>query len=154
MAQLNGFNANQVQPTVAFDPIPAGKYVAAITDSETKPTKNGAGNYLQLTFAILEGEYKDRMVWARLCLDHPNPQTVKISRAQLSAICHAVNVMTPGDSAELHNIPLVISVKCKKREDTGDVVNEVTGYAKRETANAAKPAQPPTQQTTAPWARK
>jgi hypothetical protein len=154
MAHLNGFNANQVEPNVSFDPIPAGKYVAAITESEAKPTKNGSGNYLQLTFTILEGEYKDRMVWARLCLDHPNQQTVKIARAQLSAICHAVGVMTPGDSAELHNIPLVVKVKCKKREDTGDVVNEATGYAKRETTNAAKPAQPPAQQAAAPWARK
>ena len=147
MANLNGFNANQVEPKVAFEAFPAGKYVAAITDSETKPTKSGNGSYLQLAFTILEGEYQGRMVWARLCLEHPNQQTVKIARSELSAICRAVGVMTPRDSVDLHNIPLSITVRCKRREDTGDVVNEVRGYAKRETASSAPP-------TAAPWARK
>jgi len=35
--------------------------------------------------------------------------------------------MQPKDSFELHNIPVLITVKCKKREDTGDIVNEVKG---------------------------
>ena len=41
MANLNNFNANNVEPAADFDPIPAGKYVAVITDSEMKATKNG-----------------------------------------------------------------------------------------------------------------
>jgi len=39
MANLNGFDANQVDPAATFDPVPAGKYVAVITESEMKPTK-------------------------------------------------------------------------------------------------------------------
>ncbi|RIK77249.1 MAG: hypothetical protein DCC68_17685, partial [Planctomycetota bacterium] len=54
MASLN-FNANEVEPASDFEPIPAGKYLAMITDSEMKPTKNGTGHYLQLTFQILDG---------------------------------------------------------------------------------------------------
>ena len=50
MANLNGFNANDVEPNSTFEPIPAGKYVAAITASETKPTKSGGGSFLELTF--------------------------------------------------------------------------------------------------------
>ena len=46
MANLNGFNANEVEPNSSFEPIPAGKYLAAITASETKPTKSGNGSYL------------------------------------------------------------------------------------------------------------
>ena len=30
MANLQGFNANDVEPTASFDPLPAGKYLAAI----------------------------------------------------------------------------------------------------------------------------
>ena len=85
MAQLHGFNANNVEPTVEFDPIPAGKYLAMITDSEMKPTKSGSGSYLQLAFQILEGEYKGRFVWARLNLDNPNSTAVQIAKAELSA---------------------------------------------------------------------
>ncbi len=150
MANLNGFDARTVEPTADFEPIPAGKYIATITESEMKPTKAGTGNYLQLTFTILEGEYKNRVLWARLNLNNPNATAVKIARSELSAICHAVGVLAPKDSLELHNLPLLITVKLKKREDTGDLTNEVKGYAKKETAEGV-----PQQATdnTPPWKR-
>ena len=47
MATLN-FNANEVEPSTGFDPIPAGKYQAVITDSEMKPTKTGNGHARRL----------------------------------------------------------------------------------------------------------
>ena len=61
----------------------------------------------------------------RFAFDEPS---VQIAQTELSAICRAVGVLAPNDSVELHNLPLVISVKCKKRDDTGDVTNEVKGY--------------------------
>ena len=152
MADLNGFNANEVEPTASFEAIPAGKYLASITDSEMKPTKNGNGSYLQLTFTILEGEHKGRIVWARLNLVNPNQTAVKIAQSELSAVCRAVGVMTPKDSCELHNIPLLITVKVKKREDTGELANEVKGYEPKSAA-AGKPQQAPASSTTPPWKR-
>ena len=150
MPNLNGFNANEVDPAVDFEAIPAGKYLAVITDSEMKATKSGNGSYLELAFEVIEGEYKGRNLWARLNLDNPNPLTVQIARAELSAICRAVGVMQPKDSIELHNLPLLVTVKCKKREDTGDIVNEVKGYARKEAASGT-PQQVNT--STPPWRR-
>ena len=152
MANLNGFNANEVEPTTALDAIPAGKYLAAITASKMKPTKSGDGTYLELEFTVLEGEYRDRKVWDRLCINHPNATTVKIARGSLSAICRAVGVLQPRDSAELHNLPLIVNVRCKKREDNGDLVNEVKGYSKKESAGGA-PQQAPATDGTPPWKR-
>jgi len=152
MADLNGFDARTVEPTADFEPIPAGKYLAAITDSEMKPTKAGDGSYLELELTVLEGEYKDRKVWDRLCLNHPNAMAVKIARGTLSAICRAVGVMQPKDSVELHNLPLRITVKVKRREDTGDLVNEVAGYTKKESAAGQPPQAAPTD-STPPWKR-
>ena len=150
MANLNGFNANEVEPSSDFDPIPAGKYVAVISDSQMKETKNNAGEYLELTFQVIEGEYKNRLVWARLCLNHPKETTSKIARGHLSAICKAVGVMTPRDSVELHNLPLVINVKIKKRDDNGELTNEVRGFSPRQTAPAPVPQVKP---SLAPWRR-
>ena len=150
MVDLHGFDARTVEPAADLTPIPPGKYLAIITESEMKPTKSGVGSYLELTFQIIEGEYKNRNLWARLNLDNPTPLTVKIAQGELSAICRAVNVLAPKDSLELHNLPLTISVKTKKRQDTGEIVNEIKGYAKRETL-AAKPQQNTGQ---APWARR
>ena len=159
MATLN-FNANEVEPSTGYEAIPAGKYQAVIVDSEMKSNKAGTGEYLQLEFEIIEGEYKNRKVWTRLNLNNPNPDAVRMARADLSAICHAVNVIQPGDSVELHNLPLTITVKCRKTPD-GDIVNDIKGYAAKASAagTAAAPATSATQQSQGtapsapPWAR-
>jgi len=151
MANLNGFNANEVDPSIGFDPIPAGKYLAVITESEMKPTKSGVGRYLQFTFQILEGEYKGRNLWARLNLDNPKAETVKFARAELSAICRAVGVLAPKDSVELHNLPLVITVGLKKRKDTDELTNVIKGYAKKD-SNGIR-AVPSNGNSTPPWKR-
>jgi len=150
MANLNGFNANEVDPASTFEPIPAGKYLAVITASEMKPTKSGVGNYLELTFQLLDGPFKGRVLWARLNLDNPNATTVKIAKSELSAVCRAVGVMTPRDSQDLHNLPLQISVRLKKRSDNDELTNEIRGYERKEAASG----QPQQAVTNAPpWAR-
>jgi hypothetical protein len=148
MASLS-FNANDVKPTASFDPIPAGKYLAAIVDSTTKPTKNGAGEYLEIVLEVLEGPYKGRRLWERLTLKHPNDVVVRIASANLSAICHAVAVMTLRDSHELHDLPLSITVALRKRDDNGEMANVVKGFAKRE----APASTPRAAAGGAPWKR-
>jgi hypothetical protein len=151
MANLHGFDANQIDPAAGFEAIPAGKYLAVITESEEKPTKAGTGHYLQLTFQIQEGSHKGRIIWARLNLDNPNATAVQIARAELSTICRAVGVNTPSDSIELHNLPLMITVKCRKRQDTGEISNEIAGYAKKE--SSVLPQATSTTTNVAPWKR-
>ncbi len=158
MADLSGFDANNVEPADDFEPIPAGKYVAVITDSEMKPTKSGNGSYLQLTFQVLEGQYANRLLWARLNLDNSNATARKIAQQELSSICRALGVLAPNDSVELHNLPLVIHVRCKKRNDTGELSNEIKGFSKKESPAAAKPATTAaaangTPASTPPWKR-
>jgi hypothetical protein len=158
MANLNGFNANDVEPNTAFEPIPAGKYLAAITASETKQTRNGDGSYLELTLSILEGDFKGRVLWARLNLDNPNATAVKIARGDLSAICRAVNVMQPKDSTDLHNLPMVVNVKLKKRVDNDELTNEIRGFESKQSpgtsnATSAQTDQKPASDGPAPWKR-
>ena len=150
MADLRGFDANQVEPAADFEPVPAGKYPAVITESEMKANKAGTGHYLQLTFEILDGTCKGRRLWSRLNLDNPNAMAVQIARAELSAVCRAVGVLAPNDSVDLHNLPLVVHVKCRKRDDTGEITNEIKGFAKKEPPVAAAP---PAANSTPPWRR-
>ncbi|MFW5690785.1 MAG: DUF669 domain-containing protein [Planctomycetota bacterium] len=152
MANLTGFNAHEVEPTTPFEPIPAGRYLAAVTASEMKPVKSGSGSYLELTFTVLEGEYKNRVLWARLNLNNPNPTAVKIARSELSALCRAVGVMQPKDSVELHNIPLLITVKVKKRSDNDELTNEIKKFEPK-SAVAGQPQQARQADSTPPWKR-
>ncbi len=137
MAHLNqSFDATGVDPTPVFDVLPAGDYLAMIVDSEMKPTKAGTGEYLNMTLQILDGPYKNRLIFDRLNLVNANAKAVEIAQRQLSQICHAVNVLRVNDSAELHDKPLVATLKVRKRPDYNDQ-NEVAGY---KPANGATPA--------------
>ena len=155
MSTLN-FNASDIEPSAGFDAIPAGKYQAVIADSEMRPTKTGTGQYLWLEFEITAGEFKGRKLWSRLNLENPNLDAVRMARADLSAICHAVNVMNPHDSAELHNLPMTITVRCKKTADE-EIVNEIKGYGPRVTASVSQNVTLSSQQAATnaapPWAR-
>jgi len=155
MASLQGFDANQVEPNAGFDPLPAGKYTCVIAASEMKPTKNGDGEYLQLELEVIEGEHRGRKVWDRLLLKHPNPQTVQIARGTLSAVCRAVNVLTPRDSIELHGLPLAVDVKLERRSDNGELANRVSSYSKRQapSASAAPASAAAAGASTPPWKR-
>lgn len=133
--KLTGFDANDYDDMNSFEPLPAGKYLAAIVASEEKQNSKGTGSYLELKFEIIEGDHKGRYLWTRLNLEHPNREVVRIANIELGAICKAVGVLTPGDSRDLHDRPLVVSVKIRKRSDTGEAANDIKGYFRRDTAS-------------------
>ena len=148
MGNLTGFKAADYKEQ-AFDVLPAGDYDVVIVASELKTTKKGDGHYLELQLQVLSGQYQNRRLFDRLNIDNPNATCQLIGRGVLSAICRAVQVETPNDSAELHNKPLKAVVRVAK-DDSGNPTNEIKGYAKKEIA-AGKPAQATTD--TPPWRR-
>ena len=152
MPNLNGFDANTVEPVEQkFDPIPAGKYLVAIRGSEEKTSKKGH-KYLSLEFEVLDGPFRGRKLWTNLNLNHPDTEAVKFARAELASICKAVGVLKPQDSVQLHNLPLLATVKCANNKETGELQNRIKAYARKETAAAA--GQTPQGQTaTPPWRR-
>lgn len=142
MSQLN-FNAAAVEPKKAFDLVPAGQYVAMITESEVKPNKAGTGQMLKLTFQLVEPPFAGRKVFANLNVQHTNQQAEQIAQAELSAICHAVGVLQLADSAQLHNRPLRIKVGIRK-DSTGtyEDQNVIRGYEAVGQSSAAPFAAP------------
>lgn len=128
MTQLN-FDASTVSPDMGLDAFPAGWYNAAMDSSEMKPTKDGSGAYLECGFKILDGQYANRKVFARLNLRNANQVAVEIAYKELSAICHATGRLKVTDSTELHGIPMKIKVKVRK-DPTGEYEdsNEITNY--------------------------
>lgn len=145
---LQGFNAEEVEPQGDFEPIPAGYYTAMITESEFRPTKAGDGEYLNLRFDIIDGEYEGRVLFARLNLSNPNPKAVDIAQRQLSSICRAVGIMAPDDSSDLHDKPLKIKVSVRPAENGYEATNEVKDFA------PAESMKPPAQKSAAKQAPK
>lgn len=134
------FDAESVDPLGDRSPVPAGKYRCIVTKSDWKETKSGGGRYLEFTFQIVDGEHNGRMVWSRLNLENKSQQAVNIARSELSSICRAVGKLKPRDTMELHDIPLVVAVEVKKREDNNELTNEVKGYESVRVASEGKQA--------------
>lgn len=153
MAELS-FDATQVQPQQEFDLLPAGKYLAQVIDSEVVPTKAGTGQILKLTFEIMDGEHANRRLWARLNIANENAQAQQIGLAQLSALCHAVGATKLTDSLELHEKPVLVTVKVRKAKpgDTYGDSNDVTGFAAATAAGGhPKPPVSKPAATIPPW---
>ncbi len=151
MAQIN-FNAAEVE-TTSRDAIPTGIYEAVVTDSEMRATKSGLGMGINLTFEILtEGPAKGRKVFSWINYEHPKVEAQRIGREELASLCKAVGVTELNDTAQLHNLPLMITVGIDRNDPTRNVVRKYA--AKAAPAPAAQAAQKSPQAAgAAPWAR-
>ena len=149
MASIS-FDATTVEIT-SRDPLKPGTYEAVITESEVRPTRNGTGKGVNLTFEVVSGEAKGRKVWNWINFQHPNQEAQRIGQEELARICKAVRVERLQDTTQLHNIPLMITVGIDKDDPTRNVVK---GCKAKETQSAA-PASSGTGEGggNAPWAR-
>lgn len=140
---LSGFNPEEVDTegsgSGSFEPLPAGWYPVVIIDSEEKETRAGNGSYLQLTLEVIDGEYKGRLLWARLNLNNPNAKAVEIAQRDLANICKAVGVLAPKHSSDLHYKPLAARVKIRPYE--GEMRNEVAGFRGIRNGGGGQPRQ-------------
>lgn len=127
MVSLEGFDADKVD-TTGLDALPAGKYVMAIVSSEKKDASTGNGWYMALKLQVLDGEYKGRVAFANLNLGNNNSTAKEIAKIDLAKICNATGVKKPNDSSQLHNIPILVTLKCSKHQDK--LKNDVADYAK------------------------
>ena len=127
MAQFN-FDASQVAPQQSVGPLPAGTYLAHIIESDVQPLKSGNGEGLKLTFEIIDGQFKGRKVYENLNIRHTSEDTQRIAQSQLSALCHAVNVIKLMDTAALHFKPVRINVTVREAVGQYKASNNIKGY--------------------------
>lgn len=125
MAELHGFQSDGDYDGIV---IATGAYTATITHSEEKENSKKTGTYLVLVFTIIDGPEKGANVWVNLNLNNPSAVAVRISRATLKDICNALGGVSPIDSSDLHDIPIVIHIDREKRADNGQMKNIITRY--------------------------
>jgi hypothetical protein len=163
------FNAGQIPPEQGREAIPAGWYIGMINKSEVKQTKKKDGFFLEIGIVIVDGIYKDAVITERFNINNKNAEAQKIGLGQLSALCHAINVMVMEDTQQLHNLPFKVKLKVNPAEGEYAASNEAVMYKplsyeippeQNQTAPVATTAQPwaapatATQQPAAqPWAQ-
>ena len=104
------FDATKVAPQQPMEAVPAGWYSVVITDAELKLTEGGIGRRLAIEWTITEGQFKGRKIFDGFNILHSNEQTQSIAAAQLSAVCHAIQVFQVADASQLLNKPHQIKV--------------------------------------------
>lgn len=129
MGNLN-FNAADVPPATAFDPLPPGWYSMRIIGAEITVSEK-AGEMLKIEHEIDEHahpEYANRKAFNNLCINHPNDKPREIARRTLSAIAHAIGKLQIADSVDLLGATLRVRLKAVPAKDGYDARNEVAGY--------------------------
>lgn len=145
MAQLN-YTADANMPTNSYDVLPKGKYLCMAIASEMKKTKNMTGEYLQITFEVIDGHGKGRKIFDRLNIRNQNKTAEKIATEALNALCLATGVLHLNDSEQLHNIPVVLDVTIEDGRDGYEAQNRVKSYSPASAGTAAPaPAAAPVQ---------
>lgn len=132
---LLSFDASSVEPADNdFTPLPVGDYKVVISASEIKETNSNPGNkYLKFTFDVIDGKYKGRKIFENLNLWRANntdkdKTTIRIANQKLSGLCRAVGNMKITDSAQLHNKPLLVTLKITPASGDYGEGNAITAY--------------------------
>lgn len=160
MAILN-FDTAGIEPFNAFEPLPVGEYKVILQSAEGPiETANGTGSYLKLRFQVIEGEYKNRVLFENLNLwrtgtSEKDKTTIRIAQSKLRDLCLAVGKAKIKDTSELLNKPLVVHLKVRDGGAYG-LQNEITAYKPTNggtTLDDVPGAKPPTVVTTSkmPW---
>ena len=146
--KINFSTDDYAKPT--FVPLPAGTYTARVDEIEEKSTKNGDGQYLQITWEIIGGDFAGRKIWDRLNVVNPNETAQRIGRERLVQLAAAAGITNLTDTNELYRKVVSLRLMVKTDANYGDR-NEVKGYSPAP-AGAAAPAAPAAA-AVPPWKR-
>lgn len=131
---------------MGFEVLPVGAYEAHIIKSEMLFSKLNSDKYLQMTWQILSGNYKGRLLFDRAMLEGKGRQ---FGFNRLKAIALAVGHRNPnqiGDSSTLHGISC--EIKVAQRAWNEEMQNEIKDYKK--SLKSWPDATPQTKSTTPP----
>lgn len=143
MAYIGNFDAATVAPATKLTALPTGEYLMAITDSEMKTTRDSNGQFLAMTFTVLQSAVPDhinRKVFLNLDLINSDQGKVNSAQRVLSAICHAIGVMKLQDSQQLHGLPMTCSVKYVPAKGEWAERNKIDEYKPASEYGKGKPA--------------
>lgn len=134
MAQLPiVFDPNDI-PESDFAAIPSGDYVAVLIDSEIKPAKkNENDKIIHMSFQIVDGHYKDKVILYFLSIVHKNETAQRIALQNLAALQRAVGVTGRlANTDVLHNKRVVLRVEYIDAAKTSRgrfAENAITGFS-------------------------
>lgn len=153
MARLNLSIKNVEVNKQDYSPVPDGKYNVVVAKADVKESKSG-GHYLNVGYQVVDGDFKGRIIFDIVNIQHSNPEVVRIGMERLATIAWATGHEKDSvdDTDDLINkLPFSISVKTEEKDGytnmrVKSIVRTAPIEAKKE---EVKPAA-----TKKPWATK
>ncbi|MGX8677701.1 MAG: DUF669 domain-containing protein [Sphaerochaetaceae bacterium] len=138
--------------------IPNGVFKMQVTEAEVCQTSTGSGQYIKLTWKIMEGQYDGKTIVDRLNIRNVNAEAERIGRGQLASLISAMGMSECGDTDLLLYKPIMGKVGIEK-DKTGQYEdkNKVISYAPASKNGPVVPAgvapapSAPAPQASAPW---
>ena len=139
-----------------FEPLPAGWYMAHITQSEARPTKDGTGQYIKVRYDILGPTHAGRVVFGNVNIRNKSAEAERIGRAQLGDLMRACGIRELREAEQLIGGKVEIQLSIRPARDQYPASNDVKGIR---AAGAPAPTLPATSaaskpRAAAPWATK
>jgi hypothetical protein len=106
------FDVQNEEGSPAFEPLPPGSYVAAITDAKVGPLKSGKGQAVNITWEVDDDKYAGRLIFDRVIVEHESPAAMKFGRQRFKDIadgCGVTGQIT--DLSVLHGKRCLVGVK-------------------------------------------
>ena len=124
IGQTKVSKSSKASERAQFTPLPKGTYMVVLQTVEEKPTKAGNGTYLDTTFVVNEGTHKNRLIFHKFIVDHPNPNAVKIGTEQLEKFLKCAGAKKgladidhdTGEVIKFANIPVPVNVDIDVRD--------------------------------------
>lgn len=141
----------------SYGVLPEGNYLAIITKAGRKWNKAGTGEYAQMDYEIIEGEFKGSRYTSRLNLWNQNETSRRMAKQELTSLRDALGLTEEHkEASDYENKPCIISMKPNPRsDDPSRLENKLVmifpaSGAVPQTPAQAQPYQAPTQTYQAP----
>lgn len=123
-----------------FSPIPPGSYEVVCIDHEVKTTKAGNGEYVSLTFEILDGQFAKRRLWFNFNWTNPSLEAMRIGRQQFKQFINAAGLEKVADTEESVDLTCIVEVDIDPKDATR---NRIKRFTSRKAAQAQAAAKKP-----------
>jgi len=124
----------------SYDVLPEGKYDVIVLEAKEKTTKKG-DRAIEITFQVLEGQYKERLLWETLNLWNSSDQARTIARDRLSSICKACNAPAATSTDAILGRRMQVSVGRRMNDFRGKEENHIKSFTAKPLHQHATPAQ-------------
>lgn len=89
---INNVQTQSSEEKKSYEPLSDDSYTVVFNRVGEKSTKAGNGTLIDVSFQVVDGEFKNRLIWDSFLISHPNPKAAGIGLQRLDKMLKSVGV--------------------------------------------------------------